>query len=108
MGLLIEQAVALAELKLTPDDKTDFCYLAKLPTGEWKAEHYSAFAIGFVHWLARGADGLSGASPGTAAKLKEAKMTMLLEKENLPEMPRPLDNMAGELFARHCSHNIES
>lgn len=97
---IIELAVGIAELKLTPDEKTDFCYWAKLPTGEWKAEHYSAFAIGFVHWLARGADGLSEASPGKAAKLK--KVTMVLEKENLPEMPRPLDNKAGELFARHC------
>jgi tetratricopeptide (TPR) repeat protein len=93
----------LLGLKLSPEDKTDFCYLGKLPAGDWGDEHYSAFAIGFIHWVANGASGLSEVNPEAAASI--APTTNQFKKEQLPEMPRPLDSKAGKLFARQYAPN---
>jgi|688.fasta_scaffold74973_1 tetratricopeptide (TPR) repeat protein len=103
VSLLLSQAVAIAALKLSPVDKADFCYCANLPIGHWEEEHYRTFAIGFVHWIANGAAILSEVSPESASWLE--KVTKLLRKEQLPDMPRPLDSKAGEVFARRFRPN---
>ena len=103
VSFLLSQAVTLAALKLSPDEKTEFCYYAKLTTGQWEDEHYRTFAIGWIHWIANGLSGLSEVSPENAASLE--KVTKLLKKEQLPDMPRPLDGKAGKFFSRLLGPN---
>lgn len=88
----------LGGLKLSLEEKTGFCYLGNLPAGDWGDEHYSTFAIGWTHWVANGAPGLSEVSPERAASM--ALVTEQFKKELLPEMPRPLDSKAGKFFSR--------
>lgn len=93
----------LVGLRLSPEDKTDFCYLGKLPAGDWEDMHYSAFAIGWILWVANGAPGLSEVSPEKAASLEP--VTKQFKKEQLPEMTRPLDSKTGKFFARQYGPN---